>query len=182
MKTKQFLLNSLKLLGIIIFMFSCAKDKDTTVADPEGTITVNLNDAGGVTLYSGPASKAYYQYPYVLIGFGMVTSTLNTNFNITVCPDASNPHGENFYNTGAEAANMGIVDGLGNVTTKPASGYSNVSAIEKGHGYVLRYRKSYDQADANLPYFYSRFYVVDWLKSATNGGVIGVKIKYQGSF
>jgi hypothetical protein len=169
-------------LVLMTTMLSGCKKESNLIADPNGTITVSINDANNMFIYEGLAEKQYAQYPYLIIAMAITTSTLNTNFAMTACPDATNPHGSNFYNTGGEAANIGAVNGLGEVTTKPTTGYSVRSTFEKGHGYVVRYRKSYDQTDTSLDYYYGRFYVVDWLRSATTGGVIGVTIKYQGPF
>jgi hypothetical protein len=172
---------SISAVVLIALILSCKKE-NTVVADPEGTITVSINDGNNMFIYEGVASKPYNQYPYLIIALAITTSTLNTNFAMTACPDGGNPHGENFYNTGGEAANVGAVEGLGEVTDIPNSGYSTRCIFEKGHGYVVRYKKSYDQSDPDLPYFYGRFYVVDWLISSTTDGVIGVIIKYQGPF
>jgi hypothetical protein len=94
-----------------------------------------------------------------------------------------NPYSErNFNNTGGEVANMGPCNGLGDVITKPSSGYSSASSIQEKHGYVVRFRKSYDQTDITLSYTYARFYVVNWLTSSTDHGVVGATIKIQYPF
>ena len=181
---------TLYLISCCLFFISCGLSPTAPMipSDPDGTMTVNLSTTVDYGLFQGLADKQYpytiypegkavtAYYPYVIICLSM-TPILNTHFNITVCPSLANPNGENFYNTGGEVANMGTCDGLGDVTTKPSSGYSSVSSIQEKHGYVVRFRKSYDQADITLPYTYARFYVVNWLTS--NGGVVGATIRVQ---
>jgi hypothetical protein len=165
------------LLSICLFFISCGPTAPVIPSDPEGTMTVNLSTTVDYGLFVGLADKPLSSMPYVIICFSM-TNTLNTHFNITVCESLIYPSGANFYNTGGEVVDMGTCDGLGDVTTKPSSGYSSVSSIQLNHGYVIRFRKSYDQTDITLPYTYARFYAVNWLTSTT-GGIIGVTIKVQ---
>lgn len=87
-----------------------------------------------------------------------------------------------YIRDGAEVANIGLVNGLGYVTQKPSNGYTNQATIEVSHGYVIRYKKAFQLNSAGLEYFYARFYVVNFLTSATTGGVNGAVIKYQKLF
>ncbi len=173
------------MVSLTVFSISCKKE-NSVPDDPEGTVTANINDvAAHMVIWEGleTGQLLYPQYPYVVISINIDNiSSLNTHFDITICPNASDIHGENFYSTGGEAADIGKVSGLGNVTIKPNSGYRRACAYQKGHGYVVRFKKSYNQADNTLDYFYGRFYVVDWLISATSGGIIGATIKYQEPF
>jgi len=169
---------------LIAFLSSCKKDD--IVADPEGTITVTLNDASPLTIYQGIDPDPMYplapDWVNLFFQFGMTQSTLNAQSTINVCQyPQMGSQCDQIYNQ-IDVANLGNVSGLGNVTTKPSSGYLPVSAIQKGHGYVIRYRKTHDQSNSNFPYYYARFYVVDWLTSSTTGGVIGATIKYQNPF
>lgn len=166
---------------LIAIFSSCNKEELNQVADPEGTITITLNGHPSLIIYQGiDAEPLYPQWVYLFFHFGMETNTLNatSTINISANPDENSVH--QLYNT-IDVANLGSVNGLGYVTTKPSTGYTPQSALQKGHGYVIRYRKTHDQSNINYPYFYARFYVVDWLTSTT-GGVIGVTINYQNPF
>lgn len=80
----------------------------------------------------------------------------------------------NCYNDG------GIVDvgqcKLGKVKSIPSStSWSAPVAAKIGHSYIVRGRKNGNPV-------YLRFYVVDWLISASSNGILGVAIKYQYPF
>jgi len=168
----------------IVLFSSCEKDNDNTVADPSGTITTNL--ASPILLYEGMATVPYvtqYQtYPYIQRYLGMDNSTLTTWFQVKLATD-----GVGYINwdvessEGSEVANIGTMKGLGNVTVKPSNGYTTNCSLEKGHGYVVRYKKSYSTS-SDTTFYYARFYVVDWYTSSTTGGIIGAKITYQSPF
>ena len=169
---------------LIAFLSSCNNEDVDQVADPEGTITITLNGHPSLIIYQGIDAEPLYpqapQWVYLFFHFGMDTNTLNAVSTINISPNPNENQVDQLYNT-IDVANVGSVSGLGYVTTKPTTGYSPQSALQKGHGYVIRYRKTHDQSNINYPYFYARFYVVDWLKSTT-GGIIGVTINYQNPF
>lgn len=71
---------------------------------------------------------------------------------------------------GAEFASIGEVNGLGNVSYIPMSGWASRVSVTPGHGYV---------AYKNGKYY--RIYVIDYIVD-TMGGIIGADIKYQASF
>ncbi|MEI7421570.1 MAG: hypothetical protein WCK18_05725 [Prolixibacteraceae bacterium] len=151
-------------------------------------ISINFNDKP-ITLYSGLAADGPYQlngytYPYVTIVFGL-EGTLNFTYHTAVVQNNSgsmtNPIWWGLGGIGGEEADMGIVSGLGNVVTKPTTGYTPNRAIQVGHGYVIRYKKSKDLTSPTLPYLYARVYVTDLLKNTT-GVTIGVILKYETSF
>lgn len=179
---------------ILITLASCQKQASTP-PDPTGTLSVSINytvDPTPLVLYQGIAADGPYvpcpnclppiSYPYVRIRMG-TNASLNALFVADICDNAS--FGNPSYNYGgvAEIADMGSVKGLGSVTSIPTTGWSTTSALEIGRGYVVRYRATKDYyAASSLPYIYSRLYVTDWVISATNGGIIGAKIKYQNDF
>ena len=81
---------------------------------------------------------------------------------------------DNFYGgSGWSIASVGNVRGLGNVSTIPASGWSDKVSVVPGAGYVA-YNRSNDT-------FY-RLYVVEYIEAAVTGGIIGAEVKYQKPF
>jgi len=76
---------------------------------------------------------------------------------------------ENFFGTNYQFVSIGEVQGLGNVTTIPRSGWSNRVAVIQGHGYVVKC--------GNNGYF--RIYVVREILDMTQRGVIGAEIRYS---
>lgn len=76
--------------------------------------------------------------------------------------------GDNF--AGANYTSLGIVNGLGNVSVIPSTGWASQIAVKPGHGYIAYTGGSF-----------TRIYVEDYVIS-TSGGVIGADIKYQEPF
>lgn len=76
--------------------------------------------------------------------------------------------GDNF--AGANFTSLGIVNGLGNVSIIPSTGWASQVAVKPGCGYVAYTGGSF-----------TRIYVEDYVIS-TSGGVIGTDIKYQEPF
>jgi hypothetical protein len=171
-------------IAIIAIAFSCTKTEDN-VPDPAGTITTNLNS--WYMLYEGTASvpytTQYASYPNIQRILGMDLPSLTTSFQVKL--DEGLPN-SGYFNwdvestEGSEAVNMGKVNGLGNVTTKPTSGYTKSCSLQEGHGYVVRYKKSYN-TPSDINYYYARFYIVDWVLN-TSGGIIGANITLQNPF
>jgi hypothetical protein len=164
---------------LIILFTSCEKDDSNPVPDPIGTITTTL-DYTGIIVYSDlAAGPQYYNYIYIKLVMGMTQTNLNSGFNTMGSPDGQYWDYMVGYQSG-ELTNLGKVDGLGYITTKPSSGYTKNGTIEKGNGYVVRSKKYFiDTPDA--PYIYYRFFVEDWIVN-TSGGINGAKIKIQGPF
>ena len=77
---------------------------------------------------------------------------------------------ENFK--GADIASVGSVNGLGNVSTIPTTGWTNEVAVVPGNGYVA-YLDNRDM--------FVRIYVIDYITS-TGGGIMGADVKYQYPF
>ncbi len=111
-----------------------------TVLDPEGTIITQISSisGGGTFMVDGTT-----------VGF-------------------SSHHGCFYISNEAMIATVGAVNGLGNITTKPTSGWvgSGQMLPEKGYGYVIKL------ADGT----YCRLFVME--KVSTNN----FKIKYQYPF
>lgn len=166
-----------------ILFLSCTKEDDAVPADPSGTVTTTMSNASNVIIYEGPALDVisyYSSYKYVQLRFDLDYSTLNTV--IDACPGTSSTSFiSDYIRDGAEIADIGEVKGLGAVTQKPTSGYTAQATIIAGHGYVIRYKHAFYLSTTG-DYYYSRFYVVNFLKSATTGGVNGAVIHIQGPF
>ncbi len=187
---KNLLCAAAAIMSLFVFS-SCTNDNPVAAADPSGTITTNINyyaNPTPITLYQGLADDGPYQggwgvqCPYLMIVAGMNVS-LNFVFNVGIngVLDFSTNQGTTWYSGGTEVADVGKVNGLGDVTTKPTSGWASTCAIQVGHGYVIRFKKSKNYATANLPYLYARIYVVEWVEDVSNE-IIGAKMKYQVPF
>jgi hypothetical protein len=172
---------------------ACGGSGGAPTPDPAGTVATSVNYTAGaipIELFRGPSADAPYlyggsiPYPYVVISFGILSS-MNFSFHTAamVRQDAvGNPDWYGLGNFGGEVADAGPVSGLGDVTEKPASGWSSAASVEVGHGYVARFRKSTTYGISSQPYVYARVYVVEYLISSTSGGVIGAKLRYQTPF
>jgi len=112
-KVFNFFLMSCLLATSMCFMIGCDK-KDDYVPDPPGTITANIGN--GTTIYlDGNTIGWMTPNNFYLHGFG----TNHSQWNISIC-------------------NLGLMNGLGNITQIPTSGFTrptNVNgsvACEKG--------------------------------------------------
>ena len=186
---KKNLILIISVITLSVINFSCTKDSATPVSDPAGTITTTLVSGSDFALYADLAADGPYNiydasYPYVRVRLGFSYSSLNTYFQTDISKTSVFTYGEYVTSgdTGGEAVNIGAVNGLGEVTSKPVSGFINHCTMEIGHGYVVRYHKSQNISNATLPYFYYRFYVENWLTSASTGAVNGAVVKIQGPF
>lgn len=130
-------------------------DPATPVADPEGTISLSMNN------------KANGDTRLGRIGIGA-----DNNF-----------YAADWYNSQLWFADLGAMAGLGNVTSIPKSGWASQLQVIPGHGYVA-YRRSVSYYNGVTTYSDEeiyRIYVVDYI-SGTSGGIIGADIKYQTPF
>jgi len=147
-------------------------------ADPPGTITTNFSS--WVSLYDGPPSipdNPSVTNIKLLIAFD--ASTLNTTVDIIL----TNNNGEwhpGVCSDDIAVCDIGSVEGLGDVTSKPSSGYISKCLITLGHGYVVKYKHSHCQTTDNT-YYYARFYAYQWIED-TGGGIMGVDVKFQNPF
>jgi len=165
--------------------------------DPAGTITASVNyttASNGFELYHGLADDGPYSgcqfcttgpYPYVIITLAIPNASMNFGFHTGIAQSANtyaNPFWVGLGSWGGEVADVGPVGGLGDVTVVPTVGWSSAGAVEAGHGYVVRFKRSKDYSTAAVPYVYARAYVVEYLIGSVSGGIIGAKIKYQVPF
>lgn len=176
-KTFYFFVKTVLVLGLL-FAAGCSKPDDgngdeggnngnnnggnpnTPVADPEGTIMMSVRNWDNGTTR-------------VPINDGLSNDPYGKEFTID--------RGNNF--TGGRAGNtwhfvsVGKVNGLGNVTKIPDSGWSTTLAVTPGYGYVCAYANTYGGAIT-----FARIYVEEWILAAGTNGIIGAKIKYQYPF
>jgi hypothetical protein len=129
-----------------ITMFSgCGDD----YYDPEGTIEVGIrNHSNGHTSI----------YPAGCYGEGFSMFS-DGNFS---------------GSSGTTFASVGKVQGLGKITSIPASGWTTVLHATPGYGYVAKMTNSQGTG-------YVRIYVTDYMESVY-GGIIGIYVKYQSPF
>ena len=155
------------LAGVTVFS-GCEKEEKTpdpnnqgtTVPDPEETITVSMrNEGNGKTIIKPDGC------------------------HIAFCITNSN----NFEGACWKFATFGKVNGLGNVTSIPTSGWATQVALATGNGYIgtsfMGEPTTHNSAwqwfncDQTASVTFVRLYVVDWITS--NSYIIGAKIQYQ---
>lgn len=135
-------------------------DPNTPVPDPAGTITANISDGTSISIWG---IESY--------SFGYITWRSPDNFSI----------GHN-YSGLVSICNLGIMNGLGNITSIPQIGYTipqssnREVACETGNGYVIKF----EGGNLESP-LYVRLYVEGTIVSTT-GGIMGAKVKYQYPF
>lgn len=171
----------------IVFMILLSSCETAVPKDPEGTVVFNVTSGYDLIpikcIDPNPKICPYNndEYPFLQFHFGMQTNSLNLSFTLASClSDGAQCHYS--WGNAVEIANIGPVGGLGAIKDKPTTGYHFVSSAQKGHGYVIRYRKTHNQSDVSQPLMYSRFYLQDWVTSATTGGIIGATVRFQGPF
>lgn len=139
MKTINRAFFAVALCAVAMFFSACNKNI-LPVPDPEGTITLNMRNDGGSSVYFGSLGSQFY---------------INKS--------------NNFYAHLCSIVDCGAVRGLGNVTSVPEKGWTTETAVTPGHGYVVK----------DLQENYIRLYVVSFMHSASNDGIIGAEVKYQ---
>lgn len=158
-------------LGVAIVASSCASSSGTP-ADPPGTLSINIEDNGRISFeseqcgYGAPSSTGCSPgcvWSYVAVFF--VKS--NLNLSVVAVSDCASKYSE------FQIADVGSVAGLAEVTNKSPLGLTSATAAQVGHGYLMRYTK----AGAGTQYV--RLFIDGWLTSADNGGIMGVRTKYQ---
>ena len=140
------------------------RERETTkVPDPVGTITANIAENVGFLVYD----DAHIQW------------CKPDNFHLLSV--WQNPMGGHWWQL-LSVYDAGKVNGLGNITQIPLSGFSfpigdnKGVACETGHGYIIK-MQHFNNGDV----VYIRLYVVEKIIS-TSGGVMGAKVKYQYPF
>jgi len=152
------------------------------VADPDGTMTISLVDYHeGVPMYQGREEGPDQYWPYVSLVVQIYENSMNFTPTAVSAMDSAITNYYIRHGYGAELANLGQVEGLGSVTEKPTSGWAGTTAVEANHGYVVRFKHSYDVGAPGLPYYHYRMYVQDVLTDIY-GGFAGATVKYQGPF
>lgn len=173
-------MNSLKpvyaLIIISLLLFSCVPP------DPDGTntITINYTTNSYVVLYHG-VEQYDPNWEYLETRLHIPDAAMNFTFTAISAHDYFITDYFVRQGLGGEIVDVGEVAGLGSVTDKPSSGWFGSTAVQQGHGYVLRYKASWDYNNAPLPYIYCRVYVEDLITN-TYGGIIGAQVKYQYPF
>lgn len=139
-------------LGVV--MTSCEKE------EPNGSITVKMrNKDNGNTKIEFSASSV----------------CINEANNFQVDGDRGFGYNGQEFKEEIEIASVGKVNGLGSITTIPKSGWTDEASVFVGHGYVVRWRRSY--SDIYTDYSYGRIFVHDEIVS-TGGGIIGYTVSY----
>lgn len=77
---------------------------------------------------------------------------------------------DNFKGYRCKITDVGSVKGLASIKSIPLDGWADEVGVRPGHGYVI---------GGNNEITYMRLYVVEYIKGASDGGVIGVAVKYQ---
>lgn len=142
--------------------------------DPEGTVVVNMRNDG-----KSWETVKIPQGTYTFYNSDGTTGQRTVESSIRI--DKSN----NFV--GSSIASIGAVSGLAKVNSIPSSGWTNSAAVVPGCGYIVKYEWK-NVTVRESPYTtknlvrYARLYVVDYMTSATNDGIIGATVKYQGNW
>ena len=150
-KTLKLLQKVLSLLIMTVAVAACSSNGDFTeddgnvkpdanVSDPTGTVSLSM--MSGKSTYEG-ATKLGESYIYIR---------------------------EDYNFSGGDFVSLGTVNGLGNVSNIPTTGWAGQVSVRSGNGYV-----AYSRGD-----FYRIF--VDKEIVGTTGGVIGYDVKYQTPF
>lgn len=66
----------------------------------------------------------------------------------------------------------------------PTQGWASSVAVLPGHGYIFRTKHVINEGYENFwdgSYWYGRIYVVDYIESASSGGIIGAEVQYKES-
>jgi hypothetical protein len=145
------------------------------------TLSLTGYPSAGVYVYQGREEGPDQSWPYVQICVQIYDASLNFTPTAVSAQDSAITNYYIRHKVGAELANLGEVEGLGAITEKPTSGWTNATAVEANCGYVVRFKHSYDVAAPGLPYYYYRMYVEKMLTDVY-GELIGAKVKYQGPF
>ena len=159
--------NVVKTVAILagLFVASCnnngndPENPNNSVPDPAGTITTNISESTCIAVTED------YEY---------IAWTKPDNIHYYTGK----------YGNKVSICNLGSMNGLGNITQIPASGFTvpvtygyYSVACETGHGYVVKFEHQNQESQA----VYIRLYVVEKLIS-TGGGIMGAKVKYQYPF
>ena len=157
-------MKTLKLVAVICLFaaafIGCQKEK--TVADPEGTIEMNIRNVsnGGTNLH-------FIMPDGIDLGWFHIDDA--NNFSVP------NDYGNRYSKIDFVKVNANC---LGNITTIPSSGWSNQLGVNPGNGYIARVKNSEEGPYKDQTY-YCRICVTSWITAAGTNGIIGAEVKYQ---
>jgi hypothetical protein len=143
-----------------VFFTAGCDDKDSpdnpsdSVPDPEGTIIVSVRSSGNGGTDVMP-DNCYYSF--------------------YIAKD------DNFSGGYWKFVTIGAMNGLGNVTKIPATGWDPNVAVIPGWGYVAASYMGNSYSALTSKVTFVRIYVLDYIEN-TSGGVIGADVKYQSPF
>lgn len=168
MKTKSIVALMFVLFALCVAAISCSKDNSSTPNDPNNTDNpTNTEDPNSPTDCVDPEDAIVVNLRNDGGSVTILDRPLEMNYaNNFVCYD---------YTT---IASVGEVPGLGCIESIPQLGWSSQVAVIPGNGYVLKYER-YHESTGSITIKYARIYVVRYLFSATNEGILGAEIKYQ---
>jgi len=162
-----FLIQALMALSLVCAT-GCSKDDPGSVITPEPTYPDGGDSGGTNTPPSDPEGTITLSVRNVSNGKTAVPLYSGIDFGID--------NGNNFYSGSAwHFVSVGQVQGLGNITKIPDTGWSTKCAVMTGYGYV-----GVCAGDNRMTFV--RIYVDDVIIGAGNGGVIGYVVKYQYPF
>jgi hypothetical protein len=130
----------------LMLVTACDTEEENVCNDPSGTATITLTNS--VSLCFSQTSGCDSDITFSSISNNLFAGGETLGF-----------------------VDIGEVDCLGEVTTKPTAGFVTQGSAQIGHGYVTK------QIDGT----YGRFYAKEYLQS-TSGGIIGLKINWQYSY
>lgn len=143
----------------MFFVTGCSKDDpnspNNSVPDPEGTIRASMRNWSNGRTALTPDNCSY---PFCIGGDDNFSSTGNGLWRFVT---------------------IGKVNGLGNITKIPDSGWADYVAVLPGYGYVGA--GGYFSGHSIAGVTHVRIYVIDWITS-TSGGIIGAEVQYQSPF
>lgn len=154
---------------------SCGGD-DNPVSTPPTTNNGNGNNGSGNNGNSNNGNDDGSQDPEGTIVINMSSGSTGNFYDIGLVQQIHIDPNNNFvtdsYNSyHVEFASLGKVNGLSQVTTPPASGWTQSIAVVAGHGYMVR------SMHGSTPYgTYARLYVVE---QNSNGATT---VKYQSPY
>lgn len=176
--------NLLRLLAIMmvatlnVSLAACGSDEDEdnglvdtpsiSVQDPEGTVTISM---GGGSFYDiGLEAKIHIDG-----NNNFVTETVSKQEWHSSGYGISNPIDYDYF---VEFASVGKVNGLGQVTSIPVSGWSKSIVVIPGTGYIARIMRKDKTNNSDACFYgkYTRLYVEEQNTGAT------VIVKYQTPF
>ncbi|MBK7561839.1 MAG: hypothetical protein IPI68_10015 [Chitinophagaceae bacterium] len=170
--------------ALFLVLSGCTKKTDETPVippDPSGTLSGNLGISGNLVLTNFNAGLIR-DFMGNVTGVYSVGFSLNLDGSLNL--NIANPLGGGAVNLPVYdigLARVGAVGGLGSITTYPASGYSFFSSATEKNGYVIK-MTDYDPITFRLDRVRRFRIYIESYQMSTAGGILGVRLKYQGPF